>query len=93
MTRAVLKVMLLLSILIQIVTEERKGRGMGKLDMKRLMRGLEGIFTLSNAEIYDGRDAIERLEGERARLQRLNNEMDSILERSRLRSGIRLTGD
>lgn len=63
---------------------------MGKLDMKRLMKGLEGIFTLSNAEIYDGREAIQRLEGERARLQRLNGELDSILERSRLRAGISL---
>lgn len=64
-----------------------------KLNIERLLRGLEGIFTLSNAEIYDGRGAIERLEGERARLQRINDEMDSILERSRLRSGIRSTVD
>lgn len=66
---------------------------MKKLNMERLLKGLEGIFTLSNAEIYDGREAIERLEGERVRLQRLNDEMDSILERSRLRAGISLPKD
>lgn len=64
------------------------------MNIKRLMRALEGFFEVEKGKEIDMRETIARLEGQREALLKMNSTIDSILERSKKRlEGISLTSE